>query len=103
MSCAVDLGHSQYIKPKGYIVDFEGLLKELNLTEAQIEELQQTLQTNPMAAMGLVQKFNISPQTLQKIMAFFMSNPQAFESMAKTAGVPSETLDTIKGKLEEKD
>ena len=81
-------------------MNIEDVFKELGLTTDQLEELTETLKTNPMAAMGLIQKFKIPPESLQKMMAIFMSNPQMFTDFAEKAGISSDVIDTVKGNLD---
>ena len=51
------------------------ILKEHNVSDAQIKDLFQTLTENPMAAMATIGQLGIPPEKLQQLMGLVMQNP----------------------------
>ncbi|NRA44880.1 MAG: DUF2999 family protein [Oligoflexales bacterium] len=80
-------------------MDLQTIFKELNLTEAQVTELTETVKVNPMAALGLVQKYNINPEVIQKLIGFLMANPEALQGVAEKIGMSKEMVDQVQNQM----
>ena len=80
-------------------MDLQTIFKELNLTEAQVTELTETVKVNPMAALGLVQKYNINPEVIQKLIGFLMANPEALQGVAEKIGMSKERADQVQNQM----
>lgn len=75
------------------------LIKSLNISPEQMQEIAALAQQNPFAAMGRVSQLGISMESLQKIMAAGLANPSGFMQLAKEFGADEGTLKTVENGL----
>ncbi len=72
--------------------DLLNLIKDLNVPPEKLQELADTAQENPLAAMAMVNQLGISPEVIQKLMSSFMANPGMIFELAKQFGVDTSSL-----------
>ena len=75
------------------------ILKELSIPKEKMEELVNTMNVNPMAAMSLVTQLQIPPEVLQKLMATVMSNPGAVREFAEELGMSQGAIDSVENQV----
>jgi hypothetical protein len=75
------------------------MLKELNISDEQINELFQALTDNPLMAMGVVQQLNIPPEKLQALMGLVMTQPDLIKEAVEELGLDFAKVEAAKEKL----
>jgi len=75
------------------------LFSTLNIAPENLEQLANTLKSNPFAAMSLIQELNIPPDFLQKVMTIAMTDPNAIRQFASEMGISDKQFDEIKSKV----
>ncbi|QLE86984.1 DUF2999 family protein [Shewanella sp. Scap07] len=76
------------------------MLKEHNISDAQINELFQTLTANPMAAMATIAQLGIPPEKLQQLMGLVMQNPNLIKEAVNELGLDMEKVEAAKAQLQ---
>ncbi|WP_028774957.1 DUF2999 family protein [Shewanella waksmanii] len=77
------------------------MLKEHNISDAQINELFQTLTANPMAAMATIAQLGIPPEKLQQLMGLVMQNPNLIKEAVNELGLDMEKVEAAKAQLKQ--
>ncbi|MFB2649452.1 DUF2999 family protein [Shewanella mangrovisoli] len=76
------------------------ILKEHNVTDAQINELFQALTDNPLMAMGIIGQLGIPPEKLQQLMALVMQNPALIKEAVLELGLDFAKVEAAKAQLQ---
>ena len=77
------------------------ILKEHNISDAQISELFQTLTENPLMAMGVVSQLGIPQDKLQQLMGLVMQNPALIKEAVEELGLDFSKVEEAKAKLKQ--
>jgi hypothetical protein len=77
------------------------LLKENNISDAQISELFQILTANPMAAMATIGQLGLPQEKLQQLMAQVMQNPALIKDAVEELGLDFSKVEAAKAKLQQ--
>ena len=77
------------------------ILKEHNISDAQVAELFQTLTENPLMAMGTIQQLGIPPEKLQALMMLLMQNPELIKEAVTELGLDFSKVAEAKEKLKQ--
>ena len=75
------------------------LLKENNISDAQINSLFETLTQNPMAAMMTLSQLGLPQEKLQLVMGQVMQNPQLIKDAVEELGLDFSKVEEAKSKL----
>lgn len=75
------------------------ILKEHNISDAQIGEVFQTLTDNPLMAMGVVSQLGIPQEKLQQLMGLVMQNPALIKEAVEELGLDFAKVEAAKAKL----
>ena len=75
------------------------ILKEHNVSDAQINELFQTLTENPLMAMAVIGQLGIPADKLQALMALVMSQPELIKQAVEELGLDFAKVEAAKEKL----
>ena len=75
------------------------LLKENNISDAQINSLFETLTQNPMAAMMTLSQLGLPQEKLQLVMGQVMQNPQLIKDAVEELGLDFSKVEDAKSKL----
>lgn len=78
------------------------LLKEHNISDAQIQSLFETLTANPIMAMGVIQQLGIPQEKLQMLMMMVMQNPALIKEAVEELGLDFAKVEEAKAKLNSK-
>ena len=76
------------------------ILKEHNVSDAQIKDLFQTLTENPMAAMATIGQLGIPPEKLQQLMGLVMQNPALIKEAVVELGLDFSKVEAAKAQLQ---
>ncbi|WP_064792384.1 DUF2999 family protein [Shewanella woodyi] len=76
------------------------ILKEHNVSDAQINELFQAMTDNPMMAMGMIGQLGIQPEKLQQLMALVMQNPALIKEAVDELGLDFSKVEAAKAQLQ---
>ena len=76
------------------------ILKEHNVSDAQIKDLFQTLTENPMAAMATIGQLAIPPEKLQQLMGLVMQNPALIKEAVVELGLDFSKVEAAKAQLQ---
>ncbi|ABO22363.1 DUF2999 domain-containing protein [Shewanella loihica] len=76
------------------------ILKEHNVSDAQIQELFQALTENPLMAMGTIGQLGIAPEKLQQLMALVMQNPALIKEAVTELGLDFAKVEAAKAQLQ---
>lgn len=76
------------------------LLKESNISDAQINEIFQTLTQNPFAAMATISQLGLPQDKLQMLMAQVMQNPALIKEAVEELGLDFSKVEEAKEKLQ---
>lgn len=76
------------------------LLKENNISDAQINELFQTLTENPLAAMATIGQLGLPQEQLQLLMGQVMQNPALIKEAVEELGLDFSKVEEAKEKLQ---
>lgn len=77
------------------------MLKENNISDAQINELFQALTQNPLAAMATISKLGLPQEQLQALMAQVMQNPVLIKEAVEELGLDFSKVVEAKEKLQQ--
>ncbi len=77
------------------------MLKENNISDAQISELFQTLTQNPFAAMATLGQLGLPQEKLQALMAQVMQNPALIKEAVEELGLDFSKVVEAKEKLQQ--
>ena len=77
------------------------ILKEHNISDAQISELFQTLTENPMMAMATVGQLGIPAEKLQQMMALVMLTPTLIKEAVIELGLDFSKVEAAKAQLQQ--
>ena len=75
------------------------MLKENNISDAQISELFQTLTENPLAAMATINQLGLPQDKLQMLMGQAMQNPALIEEAVEELGLDFSKVEAAKEQL----
>lgn len=75
------------------------ILQEHDVSQAQINDLFQTLTENPMAAMMTIQTLGIPPEKLQSLMGLVMTNPGLIKEAVDELGLDFSKVEEAKEAL----
>ncbi len=75
------------------------ILQEHDVSQAQINDLFQTLTENPMAAMMTIQTLGIPPEKLQALMGLVMTNPGLIKEAVDELGLDFSKVEQAKAAL----
>lgn len=76
------------------------LLKEHNISDAQIKEIFQTLTENPMMAMATISQLGIPQEKLQQLMMMVMQNPDLIKEAVEELGLDFSKVEAAKAQLQ---
>ncbi len=76
------------------------LLKENNISDAQINEIFQTLTQNPFAALATIGQWGLPQDKLQMLMAQVMQNPALIKQAVEELGLDFSKVEEAKEKLQ---
>ncbi|SQH74996.1 conserved protein of unknown function [Shewanella benthica] len=76
------------------------ILKEHNVSDAQIKDLFQTLTENPMAAMATIGQLGIPPEKLQQLMGLVMQKPALIKEAVVELGLDFSKVAAAKAQLQ---
>ena len=76
------------------------ILKEHNVTDAQIKEVFQALTDNPIMAMSTVQQLGIPPEKLNALMMLLMQNPDLIKEAVDELGLDFSKVEEAKKTLQ---
>ena len=79
--------------------ELKKLFEEVNISEDQLKGLAETLEKDPMAAIGIIQQLNLPPDFFQRMMATVAENPNAILDMASQMGISEEAVSDLEKKL----
>ncbi len=77
------------------------MLKENNISDAQVNELFQTLTQNPLAAMATIGQLGLPQEQLQMLMAQVMQNPALIKEAVEELGLDFSKVVEAKEKLQQ--
>mgnify|MGYP000627622804 FL=1 len=77
------------------------ILKEHNISDAQISELFQTLTENPMMAMATIGQLGIPAEKLQQMMAMVMQTPTLIKEAVLELGLDFSKVEAAKAQLQQ--
>lgn len=77
------------------------MLKENNISDAQVKELFQTLTQNPLAAMATLGQLGLPHDQLQALMAQVMQNPALIKEAVEELGLDFSKVVEAKEKLQQ--
>ncbi|MCL1057234.1 hypothetical protein CXF83_20470 [Shewanella sp. Choline-02u-19] len=77
------------------------ILKEHNISDAQISELFQTLTENPMMAMATVGQLGIPAEKLQQMMGLVMQAPGLIKEAVTELGLDFSKVEAAKAQLQQ--
>ncbi|MGX9462895.1 DUF2999 family protein [Shewanella sp. A14] len=77
------------------------ILKEHNISDAQINELFQTLTENPFAAMATISQLGIPADKLQQLMGMVMQNPSLIKEAVVELGLDFSKVEAAKAQLQQ--
>lgn len=75
------------------------MLKENNISDAQISELFQTLTENPLAAMATISQLGLPQDKLQMLMGQVMQNPALIKEAVEELGLDFSKVEAAKEQL----
>lgn len=75
------------------------ILKENNISDAQIGELFQTLTENPLAAMATIGQLGLPQEQLQQLMGQVMQNPTLIKEAVEELGLDFSKVEAAKAQL----
>ncbi|WP_353499092.1 DUF2999 family protein [Vibrio sp. CB1-14] len=75
------------------------LLKENNISDAQINEIFETLTQNPLAAMATISQLGLPQDKLQLLMNQVMQNPALIKEAAEELGLDFAKVEAAKEQL----
>ena len=75
------------------------MLKENNISDAQISELFQTLTENPLAAMATINQLGLPQDKLQMLMGQVMQNPALIKEAVEELGLDFSKVEAAKEQL----
>lgn len=75
------------------------LLKNLDISTEQLQELAQNLQNNPMMALSVVREMNIPPEVLQRMAAIVMADPEEITLFAKDLGFDQKQIQEVEDQM----
>lgn len=75
------------------------LLKENNISDAQINEIFQTLTQSPLAAMTTISQLGLPQDKLQQLMAQVMQNPALIKEAVEELGLDLSKVEEAKALL----
>ncbi|CAH6781756.1 conserved hypothetical protein [Vibrio chagasii] len=76
------------------------MLKENNISDAQISELFQTLTENPLAAMATISQLGLPQDKLQMLMGQVMQNPALIKEAVEELGLDFSKVEAAKEQLQ---
>lgn len=76
------------------------MLKEKNISDAQISELFQTLTENPLAAMATISQLGLPQDKLQMLMGQVMQNPALIKEAVEELGLDFSKVEAAKEQLQ---
>tara|TARA_B100001059_G_scaffold28853_1_gene23361 strand:- start:1237 stop:1488 length:252 start_codon:yes stop_codon:yes gene_type:complete len=76
------------------------MLKENNISDAQISELFQTLTENPLAAMATISQLGLPQDKLQMLMGQVMQNPALIKEAVEELGLDFSMVEAAKEQLQ---
>ena len=76
------------------------MLKENNISDAQISELFQTLTENPLAAMATISQLGLPQDKLQMLMGQVMQNPALIKEAVEGLGLDFSKVEAAKEQLQ---
>ena len=76
------------------------MLKENNISHAQISELFQTLTENPLAAMATISQLGLPQDKLQMLMGQVMQNPALIKEAVEELGLDFSKVEAAKEQLQ---
>ncbi|MGI9877865.1 DUF2999 family protein [Vibrio chagasii] len=76
------------------------MLKENNISDAQINELFQTLTENPLAAMATISQLGLPQDKLQMLMGQVMQNPALIKEAVEELGLDFSKVEAAKEQLQ---
>ncbi|MGY0614660.1 DUF2999 family protein [Vibrio sp. FJH11] len=76
------------------------MLKENNISDAQVNELFQTLTQNPLAAMMTISQLGLPQEQLQALMAQVMQSPVLIKEAVEELGLDFSKVVEAKEKLQ---
>ncbi|MCY9828992.1 DUF2999 family protein [Vibrio chagasii] len=76
------------------------MLKENNISDAQISELFQTLTENPLAAMATISQLGLPQDKLQMLMGQVMHNPALIKEAVEELGLDFSKVEAAKEQLQ---
>ncbi|EDK30698.1 hypothetical protein VSWAT3_25484 [Vibrionales bacterium SWAT-3] len=76
------------------------MLKENNISDAQIRELFQTLTENPLAAMATISQLGLPQDKLQMLMGQVMQNPALIKEAVEELGLDFSKVEAAKEQLQ---
>nr|WP_321386207.1 DUF2999 family protein [uncultured Vibrio sp.] len=77
------------------------MLKENNISDAQVNELFQALTQNPLAAMATIGQLGLPQEQLQALMAQVMQNPLMIKEAVEELGLDFSKVVEAKEKLQQ--
>ncbi|MBR9728433.1 DUF2999 family protein [Shewanella intestini] len=75
------------------------ILKEHNVTDAQINDVFQALTQNPMMAMSIIGQLGIPPEKLQQLMGLVMQNPALIKEAVEELGLDFTKVEAAQAQL----
>lgn len=76
------------------------LLKENNISDAQICELFETMTQNPLAAMATISQLGLPQEQLQLLMGQVMQNPALIKEAVNELGLDFSKVEAAKAQLQ---
>lgn len=76
------------------------ILKEHKITDAQINDLFQTLTENPLMAMSTIGQLGIQAEKLQQLMTLIMQNPNLIKEAVVELGLDFSKVEAAKNQLQ---
>ncbi|WP_194090822.1 DUF2999 family protein [Vibrio hibernica] len=76
------------------------LLKENNISDAQICELFETMTQNPLAAMATISQLGLPQEQLQLLMGQVMQNPALIKEAVDELGLDFSKVEAAKAQLQ---
>ncbi|WP_394140817.1 DUF2999 family protein [Vibrio chagasii] len=76
------------------------MLKENNISDAQISELFKTLTENPLAAMATISQLGLPQDKLQMLMGQVMQNPALIKEAVEELGLDFSKVEAAKEQLQ---
>jgi len=72
------------------------LMKEIGITDEQIQDIVGKIKENPFAALGAVQELNLPPESVQRVVGLVMTNPQVIHEAMEEYGLTEEDVQKVK-------